>query len=87
MLLRTHQVLSSLQGHLHFFVHFFFTFMGQFFLGHPILYYLFLSLRVSLFFTLIIPFFLCLHLKMRASIELDTASRRWANRNAMEISY
>ena len=36
MLLRLCQVFSSLQGHLHFFVHFFFTFMGQFFLGHPI---------------------------------------------------
>ena len=36
MLWHMYQVFSSLQGHLHFFVHFFFTFMGQFFLGHPI---------------------------------------------------
>ena len=36
MLLPYNQVFSSLQGHLHFFVYFFFTFMGQFFLGHPI---------------------------------------------------
>ena len=44
----------------------------------------FLSLFIffSLFFSFIIPLFLCLHLKMRASIELDTASRRWANNKA-----
>ena len=51
MLLRMYQVFNSLQGHLHFFVHFFFTFMGQFFLGHPIppqyLFYSFFSTASS----------------------------------------
>ena len=36
MMLRMYQVFSSLQGHLHFFVHFFFTFMEYFFIDHPI---------------------------------------------------
>ena len=36
MLLHMYQIFSSLLGHLHFFVHFSFTFVGQFFLGHPI---------------------------------------------------
>ena len=31
-----YQIFSSLLGHLQFFVHFFFTFMEQFFIGHPI---------------------------------------------------
>ena len=31
-----YQDFSSLQGHLHFFVHFFFTFMEHFFIVHPI---------------------------------------------------
>ena len=33
-----YQVFSSLQGHLQFFVHFFFTFMEHFFIDHPIFY-------------------------------------------------
>ena len=36
MLSYMYQVFSSLLGHLQFFVHFFFTFMEQFFIGHPI---------------------------------------------------
>ena len=36
MLLHMYQIFSSLLGHLQFFVHFFFTFMEQFFIGHPI---------------------------------------------------
>ena len=36
MFLHLYQIFSSLQGHLHFFVHFFFTFMEHFFIGHPI---------------------------------------------------
>ena len=32
-----YQVFSSLQGHLQFFLHFFFTFMEHFFIDHPIL--------------------------------------------------
>ena len=36
MLLYMYQIFSSLQGHLHFCVHFLFIFMEQFFLGHPI---------------------------------------------------
>ena len=36
MLFHMYQVFSSLQGHLHFFVHFFFTFMEHFFIVHPI---------------------------------------------------
>ena len=36
MLFHMYQVFSSLQGHLHFFVHFFFTFMEHFFIDHPI---------------------------------------------------
>jgi len=36
MFLHLYQIFSSLQGHLHFFVHFFFTFMENFFIGHPI---------------------------------------------------
>ena len=35
-LFHMYQVFSSLQGHLYLFMHFFFTLMGQFFLGHPI---------------------------------------------------
>ena len=31
-----YQIFSSLRNHLHFFVHFFFTFMEYFFCGHPI---------------------------------------------------
>ena len=37
MLSRMYQVFSSLQGHLHFFGHFSFTFMEYFFFDHPIL--------------------------------------------------
>ena len=37
MLLYMYQIFSSLRSHLHFFVHFFFTFMEYFFFGHPIL--------------------------------------------------
>ena len=36
MLFHMYQVFSSLQGHLHFFVHFFCTFMEHFFIVHPI---------------------------------------------------
>ena len=36
MLLYMYQVFSSLLGHLHFFVHFFLTFMEYFFIDHPI---------------------------------------------------
>ena len=36
MLLFMYQVFSSLLGHLHFFVHFFFTFKEQFFFDHPV---------------------------------------------------
>ena len=36
MLLHTYQVFSSLEGDLHFYVHFFFNFMEYFFFGHPI---------------------------------------------------
>ena len=36
MLFLTYQVYSSLQGHLHFFVHFSFTFMEHFFFDHPL---------------------------------------------------
>ena len=36
MLLYMYQVFSSLRSHLHFFVHFFFSFMEYFFFGHPI---------------------------------------------------
>ena len=36
MLLYMYQIFSSLQSHLHFFVHFFYTFMEYFFFGHPI---------------------------------------------------
>ena len=36
MLLYIYQIFSSLRSHLHFFVHFFFTFMEYFFCGHPI---------------------------------------------------
>ena len=35
-LLYMYQIFSSLRSHLHFFVHFFFTFMEYFFFGHPI---------------------------------------------------
>ena len=38
MLLYMYQVFSSLLGHLHFFVHFFLTFMEYFFIDHPICY-------------------------------------------------
>ena len=47
MLLRMYQVFSSLQGHLHFFVHFLFTFMGQFFLGHPKKYASFRTVKMT----------------------------------------
>ena len=36
MLLYMYQIFSSLRGHLHFWVHFFFTFMVNFFFDHPI---------------------------------------------------
>ena len=36
ILFHMYQVFSSLYGHLHFFVHFFFTFMEYFFIVHPI---------------------------------------------------
>ena len=36
MLFHMYQVFSTLQGHLQFFVHFFFTFMEHFFIFHPI---------------------------------------------------
>ena len=36
MLMYMYQIFSSLQSQLHFFVHFFFTFMEYFFCGHPI---------------------------------------------------
>ena len=36
MLLSLYQIFSSLRSQLHFFVHFFFTFMEYFFCGHPI---------------------------------------------------
>jgi len=36
MLFHMYQVFSSLQGHLHFFVYFFFPFMEHFFIVHPI---------------------------------------------------
>ena len=36
MLLYMYQVFSSLLGHLHFFVHFFLTFVEYFFIDHPI---------------------------------------------------
>ena len=38
MLFHIYQVFSSLQNHLHFFVHFFLTFMEYFFIDHPISY-------------------------------------------------
>ena len=38
MLFCMYQVFSSLLGHLHFFVHFSFTFMEHLFFGHPILF-------------------------------------------------
>ena len=38
MLWHIYQILSSLLRHLHFFVHFFFTFVEQVFFGHPISY-------------------------------------------------
>ena len=37
MLLYMYKIFSSLRSHLHFFMHFFFTFMEYFFCGHPIL--------------------------------------------------
>ena len=37
MLMFIYQIFSSLLGHFHFFVHFFFTFMENFFMVHPIL--------------------------------------------------
>ena len=36
MLLQMYQIFSSLRGHLHFSVHFFFTFTVYFFFNHPI---------------------------------------------------
>ena len=36
VLLHMYQIFSSLRGHLHFWVHFFFTFMVNFFFDHPI---------------------------------------------------
>ena len=48
MLFCMYQVFSSLLGHLHFFVHFSFTFMEHLFFGHPIQLLLFLLLS-SLF--------------------------------------
>ena len=36
MLLHMYQIFSSLRGHLHYLVHFFFTFMVNFFFDHPI---------------------------------------------------
>ena len=38
MLLYMYHIFSTLRSHLHFFVHFFFTFMEYFFCGHPIYY-------------------------------------------------
>ena len=47
MMLRMYQVFSSLQGHLHFFVHFIFTFMENLFHGSPDIYVYELNALIS----------------------------------------
>ena len=81
MLFHMYQVFSSLQGHLHFFEHFSFTFIEHFFIDHPI-FCMFFFIGYSLTACFLSPLWHSVSLPVCQYVCLDVKClrKRWSSR-------